>query len=311
MEISMIIPCYNTTPIIYEMVEEIKKAMKRIEVDEYELILVNDCSPNQDTILMLKEIVNRNKFVKLIDLTKNTGQANAQVAALNYVSGQYIINMDDDMQTHPQNIPRLYHKIKEGYDLVLGKYKKKRHSLFRNFLTKADNKFEKVFIDKPENIDFTSFWIAQKYITDEIKKYKNPYSFMEGLFIRSAGKICNVEIEHFDRKEGKSGYNLKKLIKLWSNFTGFTILPLRIADAIGGITAVLGLIFMIKIIINKIQDPSMPVGYASMMSVILLFFGVTILLIGIVGEYIGRIFMSVNGTPQYVIKQKYGFDEDE
>ena len=133
MEISMIIPCYNTTPIIYEMVEEIKKAMKSIEVDEYELILVNDCSPNQDTILMLKEIVNRNKFVKLIDLTKNTGQANAQVAALNYVSGQYIINMDDDMQTHPQNIPNLYHKIKEGYDLVLGKYKKKRHSLFRNF----------------------------------------------------------------------------------------------------------------------------------------------------------------------------------
>ncbi len=311
MEISIVIPCYNTTPIIYEMIEEIKKAMKLINVKEYELILVNDCSPNPDTITMLKDIVQANDFVKLIDLAKNTGQANAQVAALNYVSGQYIINMDDDMQTHPKNIPYLYDKIKEGYDLVLGKYKKKRHSVFRNFLTKADDKFEKIFINKPEDINFTSFWITQRYITDEIKKYKNPYSFMEGLFIRSAGKICNVEIEHFDRQEGTSGYNFKKLVKLWSNFTGFTILPLRIADAIGGITALLGIIFMIKIIINKIQDPSMPMGYASTMSVILLFFGVTISLIGIVGEYIGRIFMSINGTPQYIIKQKYGFDKEE
>ena len=132
---------------------------------------------------------------------------------------------------------------------------------------------------------------------------------MEGLFLRTAGKIANAEIEHFDRSEGQSGYNLFKLIKLWSNFTGFTILPLRIADGLGIITGILGVIYAIKTIVSKIIDPTMLVGYASIISLMLIFFGITLFCIGMLGEYVGRVFMSLSNTPQYVVKQTYNFEK--
>lgn len=308
MEMSIIIPCYNSMPILRTLIETTEQVLEEMEIKTYEFILVNDGSPNPDTIRFLKNLAEEFSTVKLIDLAKNTGQSNAQLAALNFASGDYVVNMDDDMQTHPMNIPILYNKINEGYDLVLGKYKKKKHAFYRNVLTNMDDCFERVFLKKPADIKFTSFWITRKYIVDEIKKYKNPYSFMEGLFLRTAGKIANAEIEHFDRSEGNSGYDLFKLIKLWSNFTGFTILPLRIADGLGIITGTFGVIYAIRTIIFKILDPAMPVGYASIISLMLIFFGITLFCIGMLGEYVGRVFMSLSNTPQYVIKEKYNFE---
>lgn len=308
MEVSVIIPCYNSTPILHTLIEKTREELTGMGIREYEFILVNDGSPNPDTIGFLRGLAEEFPCVKLVDLAKNTGQSNAQLAALNYASGELIINMDDDMQTHPKNIPILYNKINEGYDLVLGKYYKKRHSFYRRLLTKMDDKFEEVFLHKPKGVSFTSFWIVRRYIVDEVIKYKNPYSFMEGLFLRTAGKIANVEIEHFDRSEGKSGYNLAKLIHLWSNFTGFTVLPLRIADGIGTVSGLIGIIYAIKTIISKLIHPDMLVGYASIISLMLIFFGITLLCIGVVGEYVGRTFMSVSNTPQYVVKETYNFD---
>ncbi len=309
MEMSVIIPCYNSMPILHTLIECTIEELEKMKIKSYEFILVNDGSPNPDTIVFLKSLVEEFQSVKLVDLAKNTGQSNAQLAALNFASGDYVINMDDDMQTHPKNIPILYAKINEGYDLVLGKYKKKKHSFYRRLLTNMDDKFERVFLKKPAEISFTSFWITRKYIVDEIKKYKNPYSFMEGLFLRTAGKIANAEIEHFDRSEGQSGYNLFKLFKLWSNFTGFTILPLRIADGLGIITGILGVIYAIKTIVSKIIDPTMLVGYASIISLMLIFFGITLFCIGMLGEYVGRVFMSLSNTPQYVVRQTYNFEK--
>lgn len=309
MEMSVIIPCYNSMPILHTLIECTIEELEKMKIKSYEFILVNDGSPNPDTIVFLKSLVEEFPSVKLVDLAKNTGQSNAQLAALNFASGDYVINMDDDMQTHPKNIPILYAKINEGYDLVLGKYKKKKHSFYRRLLTNMDDKFERVFLKKPAEISFTSFWITRKYIVDEIKKYKNPYSFMEGLFLRTAGKIANAEIEHFDRSEGQSGYNLFKLFKLWSNFTGFTILPLRIADGLGIITGILGVIYAIKTIVSKIIDPTMLVGYASIISLMLIFFGITLFCIGMLGEYVGRVFMSLSNTPQYVVRQTYNFEK--
>lgn len=308
MEVSVIVPCYNSSEILETMIDETVKELELLNIKSYEFVLVNDCSPKAETIGFLKSICAKRSFVKLIDLAKNTGQANAQVAALNFVSGDIIINMDDDMQTHPKNIPLLYNKLNEGYDLVLGKYKKKKHSFFRRFLTWADDIFEGTFLKKPKELSFTSFWITRKYIVDEIIKYHNPYAFMEGLFLRTAGKIANVEIEHFERSVGDSGYNFFKLVSLWSNFTGFTVLPLRIAGAIGIITTIVGFIGAIIVVIKKLTNPLMPEGYASLLVVILILFGITLSFVGILGEYIGRIFMAVNNSPQFVVKEKINFE---
>lgn len=308
MDISIIVPCYNSTPILETMIIETQNVLDEMNVKEYEFVLVNDCSPELETFDFLKGLTEKYSRVKLIDLAHNTGQANAQITALNYTSGDFIINMDDDMQTHPKNIPLLYEKIQEGYDLVLGKYTEKKHSFYRRVLTAADDKFEETFLKKPKGMSFTSFWITRRYIVDEIIKYHNPYAFMEGLFLRTAGRIANVEIEHFERVEGSSGYNVFKLIKLWSNFTGFTVLPLRIANGVGIVMAIFGLLYAVKTIINHLIYPNIPVGYASIICLMMIFFGITLVCIGMLGEYVGRIFMSVTSTPQYVIKGVYNLE---
>lgn len=171
MKLSIIVPCYNSMPILKTMVSETIREIEKIPVDDYEIILVNDCSPKPETIGFLKEIADTFENIKVVDLARNGGQANAQVAALHYVTGDAVLNMDDDMQTHPKNIPLLFQKFQEGYDLVLGKYPHKRHSFYRRVLTKMDDLFETVFLKKPKDISFTSFWLVRRYITDEIIKY--------------------------------------------------------------------------------------------------------------------------------------------
>ena len=304
MKASVIVPCYNSTPILRTLIVETEKVLNEMGITEHEYVLVNDCSPKKETVGFLKSLADEFPCVKLIDLAKNTGQANAQVTALNFVTGDIVINMDDDMQTHPKNIPILLNKLNEGFDLVLGRYPKKQHSAFRNLLTKADDIFEHVFINKPKDVTFTSFWVVRRYIVDEIIKYKNPYSFMVGLFSRTAGRITNVEVEHFERVEGASGYNIWKLIKLWSNFTGFTILPLRIVGGAGLCMTAAAVIWGIVLLIQTLMRLSVAPVY-SVLCLMLLYCGITITVLGLIGEYVGRIYMSVNGTPQYVVKEIY------
>lgn len=302
MLISVIVPCYNSTQMLNRLIDETRKVFQEQGIENYEFVLVNDCSPNPDSRERIWNLGKENKDVKVIDLAKNTGQANAQMAALNFAEGDIIINMDDDMQTHPKNIPILLDKLEEGFDLVLGKYIKKKHSFFRNMLTQMDNVFEGFVLHKPDGMAFTSFWVTRKYIRDELIHYQHPYAFMEGLFLRTAGRIANVEIEHFERAEGQSGYNFKKLLKLWSNFTNFTVLPLRIAGIFGIVCSLIGFLAAIVIVVRKILDPSMLTGYASIICFMTFFFGVVLLCLGMMGEYIGRIFMCINSAPQFVIK---------
>ncbi len=309
MKLSVIVPCYNSTPILRTMVGETIKVLEGEGICEYEFVLVNDCSPDWGTIDFLKSIADEYHCVKVVDLAKNTGQANAQVAALNFVTGDVILNMDDDMQTHPKNIPLLLHKLDEGYDLVLGKYPHKKHSFYRRMLTAMDDVFETVFLKKPKDMSFTSFWVTRRYIVEEIAKYHAPYAFMEGLFLRTAGRIANVEVEHFERVEGESGYNIWKLFKLWSNFTGFTVLPLRIAGVMGVLLSAFAFVWTLVLVVHRVTGVVDVAGYASLMCMMLLFFGVVLVCMGLIGEYIGRIFLVVNQTPQFVVKEIYTHDD--
>lgn len=303
MKVSVIVPCYNSTRMLYCLVDETRKVFEQMDIHDYEFVLVNDCSPNLESCERILQLGKENKDIMVIDLARNTGQANAQVTALNYAHGDIIINMDDDMQTHPKNIPALLAKLDEGYDVVLGKYISKKHSIFRNLLTKMDDVFESVFLHRPKDIEFTSFWAIRKYIRDEIIRYKHPYAFMEGLFLRTAGRIANVEMEHYERTEGVSGYNFIKLLRLWSNFTNFTVYPLRIAGILGVLSSIFGFVLGFVILFGRILHPEMPAGYASIFCFMTIFFGIVLLGLGVIGEYVGRVFMCVNSAPQYVIKQ--------
>lgn len=303
---SVIVPCYNTQEIFDTELEEIRKAFTEVmHTDSFEVVMVNDCSPDPKTLPFLKSMQEKYPFVTLVDLVKNTGQANAQIAAMHFTSGEYVISMDDDMQTHPKNIPILINKIEEGYDVVLAKYREKKHNIFRNFLTYMDVRSEEIFLNRPKGLAFTSFWIARRTIINEVMKYRYAYSFIGGLFLRTTRNIGNAEMEHYERQEGHSGYNIGSLAKLWSNFTNFTVKPLRIAGIAGVLMTLFAFIFTVVTVIRRIADPTIPQGWSALVCLMLFFFGMTMIMLGIIGEYVGRIFMCINSEPQFVVRDIY------
>jgi len=311
MQVSVVIPCYNTTTVIFELIDETISELEQLGFSSYEFILVNDSSPDKGTFPLLLQAAQKYRCIKLIDLSKNFGQANAQMAALNHAMGDIIINLDDDMQTHPESIALLYQKLQEGYDVVIGEYPDKKHSFLRRCLTKMNDSFDRVFMKRPKELQFTSLWVMKKFVRDEIVKYPFPYAYFEGLILRATSNIANVPVDHVQRAQGSSGYDLKRLVKLWSNFTSFSILPLRLVGIFGFLIALIGVVYTIVAVVQKILIPDIMMGYTSLLCVSLIGFGLVSFFLGVIGEYIGRIFICLNNSPQFVIRRLYDFSNEQ
>jgi len=312
-KISFVIPCYNSTNTLDAVVAEIENTMKdQLPEYDFEIVLVNDCSPDGTTYDKIKEIAKQKTFVKGINLARNFGQPSAVMAAIHYVTGDYVVCGDDDGQTPFDEFPKLFDKIQAVYDIVEAKYDvREKSSLFRKFGTLMNESMATWLINKPKGLELTSFWCIRKFIADELLRYENPYPYLGGLLLRSSQNACNVSVSHRKRLEGKSGYTVKKLIKLWINgFTSFSIIPLRITTLLGFLISFLGFCFGINIVIKKIFT-DMPAGYATIVCLLLLLFGFSFIFLGIIGEYIGRIFISMNKSPQFVIKNKINISNDK
>ena len=302
-KISFVIPCYQSARMIPAVVKEIEDAMTRKAETSYEIILVNDASPD-GTYLVIKGICESDSHVIGINLAKNFGQHAALMAGMNLSSGEVLVCLDDDGQTPADEVWKLLDKIEEGYDVVYAKYDHKQHSGFRNFGSRVNSLMTEKLLGKPKELYISSYFAARKFVVDEMIQYKNAYPYVIGLILRTTNKICNVEVTHRERKFGESGYTFRKLIALWVNgFTAFSVKPLRIAAYGGSMTALLGFLYFIFTIINKIRNPRVPLGWSSTMSVILLIGGVILVVLGIIGEYIGRIYLCINNSPQYVIRE--------
>lgn len=305
---SIVIPCYNSAHTITRVVEETTEEMQRLGRTPFEFVLADDCSPDGgETLKVLKSLTEKYDNVKVIELARNGGQHNATMAALNYASGDVIISMDDDGQTHCSQLSRLFDKFDEGFDLVFGYYEDKKHSAFRNFGSWVNYETVRILIGKPKDMKTSSFWIIRKYIRDYLIEYKSPFTHLQGLFLRTVAhdKIASVPVEHFERAYGKSNYTLKKLLALWSNIMGFSTVPLRIAQRTGIFFSAFGLIGAIIVFINKLIHPAVAVGWSSMMVALFFFSGIIIFFLGLIGEYIGRMMQNINNTPQYVVKEIY------
>lgn len=305
---SIIIPCYNSAHTITKVVQETSDFLTKIKKTPYEFVLVDDYSPdNGETLKVLKQLADKYNFVKVVELAKNTGQHNATMAGLNYASGDVFISMDDDGQTHCSQLPKLFEQFDNGYDVVFGYYKDKKHNGFRNFGSWLNYQTVRVLIGKPKSIKTSSFWIIRKYVRDAIIEYSSPFTHLQGLFLRtvSPDNISSVAIEHFERAYGTSNYTLKKLISLWSNIMGFSTVPLKFAQRIGAVLSTLGIIGAIVVFINKLIHPHVAVGWSSLMVALFFFSGMIIFFLGIIGEYIGRLFLNINKTPQFVVKEIY------
>ena len=311
---SIVIPCYKSSKSIRQVVELTAEEMTRLGRTPFEFVLVDDCSPDEGaTLAELKALANEYKYVKAVSLARNSGQHNATMAGLNEASGDVFISMDDDLQTHPSQLNKLFEEFDKGFDIVYGYYPEKKHSPFRNFGSWVNYQSVRILIGKPKDMKTSSFWIIRKYVRDTVIDYKSQYTHLQGLFLRTTGldKISSVPVEHFDRVYGTSGYTLKKLIGLWSNIIGFSIVPLRIARNFGAIVAALGLIGAVFVFIRKLLVPSTAIGWSSTMVAIFFFSGIIMMFLGLIGEYIGRMFLNVNHYPQYVVREIYSHNTND
>ena len=305
---SIVIPCYNSSHTIRSVLEETSQEMTSLGRVPFEFILAEDCSPDGGaTLAELKSLADDYPYVKVVELAKNSGQHNASMAALNYASGDIIISMDDDGQTHCSQLSKLFNKLDEGYDLVFGYYEDKKHSGFRNFGSWVNYETVRLLIGKPRDMKTSSFWVIRKYVRDYIVQYKSQYTHLQGLFLRTVAtnKIASVPVEHFERAYGNSNYTMKKLVGLWSNIMGFSTVPLKIAQRVGAFMSALGIIGAIYIFIRKLLYPATAMGWSSMMVALFFFSGMIIFFLGIIGEYIGRMFQNLSSAPQFVVREVY------
>lgn len=302
MLVSICIPCYRSQDTIEKVVEEIKSQFAMNKAYEYEIILVNDGSPD-DTFGSISRLCKQDEKIIGIDLAKNFGQTSAKMAALNHATGDYVIFMDDDGQHPADGIFKLISEIEKGYDVVYASFKNKKHSFFKRITSKLHNDLAVFLGNKPKGLKRSSFMIWSKFVADAVRQYKSPFPSPSSYLMHVTLKYGNVEIDHRERIAGKSGYSLKKLFNLWINtFVSFSVVPLRVGSVVGFILAGIGFLWGLILIIRKILHPSIVAGYTSMMSVMFLLGGFIIIMLGLIGEYVARIYMTLGNKPQYVIR---------
>ncbi len=303
-KVSFIIPCYRSEKTIEGVVAEIRDTMQELKSYEYDIFLVNDCSPD-NTFEVIRHLCEKYDNITGINLAKNFGQHSALMAGLRKSDGDIVVCLDDDGQTPANEVGKLLKGIEDGSDVVYAKYDIKQHNAFRNFGTWVNDVMTRVMLGKPKELHLTSYFAAKRFVVDSMLKYENSYPYVIGLVLRATKNITNVSVHHRSREIGTSGYTMKKLFGLWFNgFTAFSILPLRIATVAGTLCACAGFLYGIYTIIKKFVNPAVPLGFSAMMSAIVFIGGMLMIMLGLIGEYIGRIYISINNSPQYVIREE-------
>lgn len=303
MLISFVIPCYHSVDTVGYVVESIEKLAEANSYDT-EIILVND-GPKAATFGKLRELHGKYPNVTAVDLSKNRGQQNALMAGFQHLEGDLVVVCDDDGQTPVDELPRMIELMeKDDLDVVFAHYVATHNSLFRRFGSSMNNFMQKTFLDKDDDVVTSAFWLAKRFIVEEIKRYRNPYPYMSGLILRTTSRIGNVELAQKDRIAGSSGYNFRKLLALWiSGVTTCSAKPLRYSSMAGMLFAFVGFVTMIVLVIRKLMGLDIDVGWTSLIATILLVGGFLLIVLGVIGEYVGRIYISINSTPQYVERE--------
>lgn len=303
-KLSVVIPCYNSEQNIQSVIQKDIEIFKELAVEQYEFILVNDCSKD-NTWELIKQMSQENEHIVSVNLAKNCGQHGAIMAGFHYVTGDYVVVSDDDGQTKMEVVGEMLEKIQEGYDVVTTEWTtKSNRSLVRKMGTKLSDWMNEVLLKAPKGVAFSIFFMAKRFIIDEVIKYDNPYPHIPGLILRTSHNIGVVQTEQLDRQNGVSGYSFRKLLSLWMNgFTAFSVVPLRIATYLGMFSALVGFVYGIFIIIRKLVASNIPAGWSSTIAILLFMSGIILCVLGMIGEYVGRIYMCINNTPQYIVKE--------
>jgi len=305
-ELSFVIPVYNGSRTIGGVVESIHRLYSDLD---FEVVLVNDGSQD-DTETTCRELADRHPgTVTFVHLARNFGEHNAVLAGLNHSTGAFVAVLDDDGQNPPEEIRRMFDEIRaRGHDVVYGRYRVKHHGWFRNLGSRFNDRIANIMLKKPPELYLSSFKVMNRFVVDEVTSYKGAFPYIDGLILRTTRNLGQIEVEHRDRDDAVSNYTLRKLFLLWLNmFLNFSITPLRVAALVGTFTALASLFLLVAIVIDKLYvNPDVPVGVPTVLATIVFFAGVQLVILGTIGEYLGRLFLDHSGSPQFVVRYVRG-----
>jgi glycosyltransferase involved in cell wall biosynthesis len=301
-DLSLVVPVYNGSRTIGPLVERIAMVFASTT---FEIVLVNDGSEDDSEMACTKLTEEFPQSVTFVHLSRNFGEHSAVLAGLSHARGRYVAVLDDDGQNPPEEVTRMLHELKsKNYDVVYGHYIEKKHSWFRNAGSWFNDRIATIMLHKPKDLYLSSFKIMNRFLVNEIIKYRGPYPYTDGLIYRATRKIGQIPVEHRASDSGPSRYTFRKLVGLWLNmFLNFSIKPLRLSVYVGLLASFLSIVALIAILIDKLWiTPSVTVGIPTVLGSIVFFAGIQLMILGLVGEYLGRLYLDQTGMPQYVVR---------
>lgn len=308
--LSVVIPVYGSAPILPELVRQIHDALTSglPPGTAFEVVLVNDCGPG-DSWSVIRSLAAEKPYLKGIALRKNAGQHNAIMAGLNYATADVIVMMDDDLQHSPYDIPLLYGKILEGYDVCYADFKSRHHAAWKVIGSAINDRAARFLLKKPKGLYLSPFKAIRREIRDELVKYGGPFVYLDGLILSVTSNIASAQVEHHPRHGGKSEYNLYRSVSLWLKMaTNFSIAPLRLASFTGLAFSGVGFLLAVALAFERFANDKLPEGWTSLMVVVLILGGIQMLALGTIGEYVGRLFLNINRRPQFVVASTVNLD---
>lgn len=305
-EISVVIPVYKSEKCILELTKQISDALKDFD---WELILVNDCSPD-NSWTEIKKVAAENNNITGINLRKNGGQDLAILAGLNHAKGKWIVIMDDDLQHSPYDIPKLYAQAQKGFDVVYADFKQKKQKLWKNLGSWLNGKVSEITLGKPKGIYLSPFKIISGSVVKEMCKLNNLFPYIDGLIFQVTKNITQINIEHHKREYGKSNFTLVKSMQVFFRMMfGFSTFPLNFATYIGFFSSTMGFLLAIYFLVKFLLGLEPLTGWTSLIMVILILGGLILLALGIIGKYIGQMYLTINNSPKYIVKETVGYEE--
>lgn len=299
--LSIVVPVYNGAASVPILVE----ALAKLEIPGgLEIVLVNDCSPD-NSLDVCRELCRANSVaLSVVNLSRNYGEHNAVMAGLSQARGAYIITMDDDLQNPPEEVVRLWrHASDNDYDVVYTYYAEKKHEAWRNLGSRFTNWCADHLLDKPKGLYLSSFRCMSAFLARQVVAHDGPFPYVDGLIMQITQRIGRLQVSHLPRAEGRSNYTLARLLRLFlSMFLNFSVIPLRVGTLVGVAMAGLGIFGFVFVLIEALLSEGAPQGWASLMAAVLLLAGVQLIMLGLVGEYLGRMFLTINKRPQFVVR---------
>jgi glycosyltransferase involved in cell wall biosynthesis len=298
--LSVVVPVYRGATTVGDLV----RAVGELHVPGgHEIVLVNDGSPD-NSLEVCRELLRTCPIpITIISLARNFGEHSAVMAGLRHTRGVWVITMDDDLQNPPSEVLRILdYAQRSGKHVVYTYYESKEHETWRNLGSRFTNWVADHLLEKPKGLYLSSFRCMSAFVVDQIVRYTGPFPYVDGLILQVTQSFGRIEVKHLPRAEGRSTYTLRRLARLWLNmFVNFSVTPLHISTTIGMALSALGGVASIFVAAEALLTRTPP-GWGSLMAAVLLLSGVQLLILGLVGEYIGRVYLTANGKPQSVIE---------